>query len=235
MQTVIEAPLLGNAERLRGTIDLVVVKLFSAGGRLVTHARVRELYPEYLFTLHSVIRSSVPLMEMARDRARSLAAGDRVAELLAEYLDKHIEEERDHDDWLLDDLESIGVERASILARVPSPTVARAVGAQYYWVLHYHPVALLGWIGLLEGYPPIPETIDALVVSTGYGPKAFRTLSAHAELDVGHRDELFDLVDRLPLTTDQSKVIGLSALSSVDLLTQALDEVTALGANHPRC
>ncbi len=235
MQTATEAPPLGNAERLRGTIDLVVVKLFSAGGRLVTHPRVRELYPEYLFTLHSVIRSSVPLMEMARDRARSMAAGDRVAELLAEYLDKHIEEERDHDDWLLDDLESIGVERASILARVPSPTVARAVGAQYYWVLHYHPVALLGWIGLLEGYPPTPETIDALVASTGYGPKAFRTLSAHAELDVGHRDELFDLVDRLPLTTDQSKVIGLSALSSVDLLTQALDEVTALGANHPRC
>ena len=28
---------------------------------------------------------------------------------------------------------------------------------------------------------------------------------------MGHRDELFDLVDRLPLTTDQSKVIGLSA------------------------
>jgi heme oxygenase-like protein len=228
MRTVTEAPPLGNAERLRGTIDLVVTKLFSAGGRLVTHARVRDLYPEYLFTLHSVIRSSVPLMEMARDRARSMAPGDRVAELLAEYLDKHIEEERDHDDWLLDDLESIGVERSSTLARVPSPTVARAVGAQYYWVLHYHPVALLGWIGLLEGYPPTPETIDVLVAGTGYGPEAFRTLSAHAVLDVGHRDELFDLIDRLPLTADQSKVIGLSALSSIDLLAHALDEVTAL-------
>jgi pyrroloquinoline quinone (PQQ) biosynthesis protein C len=208
------------------------VKLLSAGGRLVKHPRVRELYPEYLFTLHSVIRSSVPLMETARDRARSIGRGDRVAELLAEYLDKHIDEERDHDEWLLDDLESIGVDRASILARVPSPTVARAVGAQYYWVLHYHPVALLGWIGLLEGYPPTPETIDELMAGTGYGPTAFRTLSAHAELDVEHRDELFDLVDRLPLTTDQSTVIGLSAMSSVDLLAQALDEVTALGVNR---
>jgi hypothetical protein len=235
MRTLTEAPQLSNAERLRGTIDLVVVKLFSAGGRLVNDLRVRELYPEYLFTLHSVIRSSVPLMEMARDRARVTAPGDRVGEMLAEYLDKHIEEERDHDEWLLDDLESIGVERSSTIARVPSPTVARAVGAQYYWILHYHPVALLGWIGLLEGYPPTPQTIDALVAGTGYGPKAFRTLSAHAELDVGHRDELFDLIDRLPLTADQSKVIGLSALSSVDLLAQALDEVTALGVNHPRC
>ena len=59
-----------------------MLKLFSAGGRLVNDPRVRELYPEYLFMLHSVIRSSVPLMEIASDRARSIAQGDRVAELL---------------------------------------------------------------------------------------------------------------------------------------------------------
>jgi len=104
----------------------------------------------------------------------------------------------------------------------------RAIG----WRNCYHLVALLGWIGLLEGYPPTPETIHALVAGTGYGPRAFRTLSAHAELDVDHRDELFDLIVRLALTADQSKVIGLSALSSVDLLAHALDEVTALGARH---
>ena len=40
------------------------------------------------------------------------------------------------------------------IARPPAPAVAALVGAQYYWVLHHHPVALLGYIGLLEGYPP---------------------------------------------------------------------------------
>jgi hypothetical protein len=200
----------------------------------VKHPRVRELYPEYLFTLHSVIRASVPLMETARQRAVSMAPGDPAAAGLVEYLDEHIDEERDHDDWLLDDLESLGRDRSSILTRVPSPTVARAVGAQYYWVLHYHPVALLGWIGLLEGYPPTPATIDEVMARTGYGPQAFRTLSAHAELDVGHGDELFETVDRLPLTEEQSAVIGLSAMSSVDLLARALDEVTAGGGCRPR-
>ena len=62
---------------------------------------------------------------------------------------------------------------------------------------------------------------------TGYGPEAFRTLSAHAELDLGHGDELFETVDRLPLTAQQAAVIGLSAMASVDLLARALDEVTA--------
>jgi hypothetical protein len=226
MRPVASTSPLSNAERLRGTLKLVLWKLSAAGEQLVKHPRVRELYPEYLFALHSVIRASVPLMETARDRARSMSAADPVAARLMEYLDEHIDEERDHDEWLLEDLASLGVDRSTVTARVPSPTVARAVGAQYYWVLHYHPVALLGWIGLLEGYPPTPATIDELMARTGYEPQAFRTLSAHAELDIGHGDEVFATLDQLPLTAEQSEVIGLSAMSSVDLLAHALDEVT---------
>jgi heme oxygenase-like protein len=214
-----------NAERLRGILRLVSGGLVLAGERLVRHPRVRELYPEYLFTIHCVVRASVPLMATARERARSMAPSDPVAAGVADYLGEHIEEERDHDAWLLDDLETIGVERSAILVRPPSPTVARAVGSQYYWVLHYHPVALLAWIGLLEGNPPTSATIEELMARTGYGPEAFRTLSAHAELDVAHGDELFDALDRLPLTEDQSTVIGLNAMSSVQLLAKALDEV----------
>jgi hypothetical protein len=203
----------------------VLGELWAAGERLVTHPRIRDLYPEYLFTIHSVIRASVPLMETARGRARALSDDDPVAEALVEYLGEHIDEERDHDAWLLDDLETIGVDRAATLARPPSPTVASAVGAQYYWVLHYHPVTLLAWIGLLEGYPPPPALIDELKVRTGYGAEAFRTLAAHAELDIGHGDELFAFLDELPLTAEQSTAIGLNAMSSVQLLAKALDEI----------
>jgi hypothetical protein len=215
-----------NAERLRLTLGLVFGELVRAGERLVNHRRIRDLYPEYLFMTHCVIRASVPLMETARERARSKASGDPVAAELVDYLGEHIEEERDHDEWLLGDLEVIGVDRTAVLARPPSPTVASAVGAQYYWVLHYHPVALLGWIGLLEGYPPEMSIIDQLMARTRYGPDAFRTLRAHAGLDPHHGDELFETLDRLPLTAEQSAVIGLSAMSSVHLLAQAIDELT---------
>jgi hypothetical protein len=220
-------PVVGNAERLRGTLGLVLGASVNAAERLIAHQRVRELYPEYLFMSHCIIRASVPLMESARERARAMGSEDRVAAALADYLGSHIDEERDHDEWLLEDLEAIGFERSAILARPPSPTVATAVGAQYYWVLHYHPVALLGWIGLLEGYPPTPQMIDRLIARTGYGPEAFRTLVLHAELDPGHGDELFAALDRLPLTPEQSAVIGLNAISSVHLLARALDEVAA--------
>ena len=147
-------------------------------------------------------------------------------EQVEEVIVKTLESTPNHDEWLLQDLESIGGDRGVVLSRPPSPTIASAVGAQYYWILHVHPVALLGWIALLEGYPPETATIDRMAARTGYPPSAFRTLREHAELDIAHGDELFAVIDRLPLTEDQATIIGLNAMSSVQLLARALDEVT---------
>jgi hypothetical protein len=148
-----------------------------------------------------------------------------VCERLAPYLEHHIPEELHHDDWLLDDLELLGRPRSEVLPRPPSPTVASLVGAQYYWIHHYHPVALLGYIGVLEGYPPSPALIDELIVRTDYERAAFRTMIAHAELDPGHAAELDELLDTLPLTRSQAAVIGLSALQTVELYARAIAEI----------
>jgi hypothetical protein len=154
-----------------------------------------------------------------------LSDGDPVAAGVAAYLEEHIPEELHHDEWLLADLETLGIGRNDVLARTPSTTVAALVGAQYYYVLHHHPVALLGYISLLEGYPPSPELVDELAAATGYDEDAFRTLRLHAELDPGHRDELDATLDELPLTPEQGSAIGLSAMFSVDGLARSIDEV----------
>lgn len=219
------APTTTEGERLRGKVELVLPDLIGASQRLILDPRVADLYPEYLFTLHGVIRASVPLMETAHARAEQLMEGDPVSAALAPYFEEHIPEERDHDDWLLEDLEVLGSPRSSILARPPPPTVAAVVGAQYYWILHYHPVALLGYIAVLEGYPPSIEMLDDLADRTGHDRAAFRTLIAHAELDPGHRDELDALLDRLPLTREQSTVMGLSGIYTVQMLARALEEL----------
>jgi hypothetical protein len=213
------------SDRLRRKIGVVIPALVSAGDRLIAHPRVRELYPEYLFTSHCVIRASVPLMEAGRAQAAANAASDPVSAALAPYLEQHIPEEQDHDAWLLDDLESLGRPRSEVLARPPSPIVAALVGAQYYWIFHYHPVAVLGYIACLEGHPPSPELIADLKAATGYEPDAFRTMVAHAELDPGHRDELYEVVDSLPLTREQSAVMGLSAINTIDMYARAIEEI----------
>jgi len=177
------------SRRLRDKLELVLPGLIAASRRLCEHPAVAALYPDYLVQSHCIIRASVPLMEAARDRSRSLR-GDPVAAAVADYTACHIDEERGHDDWLLEDLAAIGVDPATVLTRPPPVAVAALVGAQYYWIHHFHPVALLGYMLLLEGYPPSAADVGSLRARTGYGPEAFRTLLLHADLDPHHGEEL---------------------------------------------
>lgn len=217
---------LGQRERLQLKMALLLPSLSQAGQRLFAHPRIADLYAEYLVTLHGIVRASVPLMEAACTRAAALSKDDPVSAELVPYLSEHIPEETDHDEWLLTDLEVLGRDRSDVTARPPSTTVAAFVGAQYYWILHFHPVALLGYIALLEGYPPSKKQIEELITRTGHSPKAFRTLLAHAEVDLQHREVLYEKLDALPLTKEQSAVLGLSAMHSIHTLAQAIDEIS---------
>ena len=212
------------SRRLRGKLELVLPVLQATSRRLISHPGLHGIYPEFLIMAHGIIRASVPLMETALTTARTLP-NDQVAVLLADYLEHHIPEERGHDDWLLADLESIGVPRDQVLNRVPSPTVAALVGSQYYWVQHVHPVGLLGYIAMFECYPTAPQDIERVQAAAGHGPEAFRTLLLHADLDTQHGDDLDDLLDSLPLTEQQRTLMGLSAMSSVQLISQAREEL----------
>lgn len=217
-------PATTESRRLRGTLELVLPVLLAQGRRLIGHPSLAEIYPRYLVLAHTKIRASVPLMQTALETCRRLP-GDPVAGLLADYLEHHIPEELGHDEWLLEDLESLGVTRDQVRAVVPSPAVAQLVGSQYYWVRHVHPVGLLGYIGLLEGYPPAPHEIERMQAASGYGPEAFRTLLLHAELDPHHGAELDELLDSLPLDHRHRNLMGLSAITSVQLAAAALQEL----------
>ena len=175
----------------------------------------RNRYLAYVQAMHMVIRASVPLMELAAQRCAALAPADAAATAMGAYLRQHIAEELHHDEWLAEDLTAAGVEPATLLCRHPAPAVASLVGAQYYWIIHYHPVSLLGYIGALEGTAPSPGTAAALARLTGYPRRAFRTLDHHARVDDGHVTDLYDLIDRLALDGPRTSAIGCSALNTV--------------------
>jgi Iron-containing redox enzyme len=167
----------------------------------------------------------VPLTETALARSRELPSDDPLAAPLATYLEEHVDEELRHDETLLGDLEVLGIDRAVVAERMPSPAVASLVGSQYYWILHYHPVTFLGYVALMEGYPPTPELIETLITRTGYPPEAFRTYIEHAELDPGHRDRLDRTIDSLPLDAWHESALGVSAISTAGLAARSLEEI----------
>jgi hypothetical protein len=219
--------------RLRAKLEPLVAEVSARSQMMVEHPHPRAVYRALVELLYSEVRASVPLMLAARHKAVELAAhGDPVAQGLLPWLEEHTVEETDHDRWLLDDYARIGGDPNRIVCRPGSPTVAAMVGSVYYWTLHAHPVALLGYCALLEGTPPSSRFIEELVQRTGYPSEAFDTLRHHSDIDVDHGGELFELMDSLPLSAEHEAIIGMTALQAADLLITAGDELLdSLGAD----
>jgi hypothetical protein len=211
---------LSTSAALRVKLDLAAPALCSATAALWRPSGLARRYVEYLYAMHALIRASVPLMERAVRRCAELAAHDPVAGPLGRYLEQHTEAERGHDEWLLEDLAAAGADPAAAFGRLPSPVVADLAGAQYYWIEHHHPVALLGYILVLEDNAPAPWLADRLAAGTGLPTAAFRTVREHAELDSGHTATLDGLLDTLPLTPAQQAAVGVSALRTADGVTR---------------
>ena len=212
------------SQALRARVALTVNLLGAATQRLLDRPDLPRLIPAYLLLVHQMIRASVPLMETARREAMR-RDDDPVCRGLADYLARHIEEETNHDLWTAEDLESIGFERARIFKVPPPASVASLVGAQYYWVLHHHPIALLGYIALLEGNPPSPQSIDDLETRTGLPASAFRTMRLHATADPGHKESLDRFIDDLPIDDDQESLIAVSAAHTGASFAYCLSEL----------
>jgi hypothetical protein len=213
------------SKRLWAKIGLVDERFAEAFTAYFNHPRIHDLHVDYLILNHQIIRGTVPLLERALDEARKRAATDVVAQELVPYFERHIVEELNHDNWLLDDLEIIGVPRDGVWARIPPPSVATFVGSMNYWALHVHPVAVLGYLSYMEGFPPTPEIIGELIARTGYPPEAFRTMVEHGELDPEHSGEIKHMLDTLPLTAWHEELLGWVVISGLDLLAQTIEEV----------
>ncbi|MFD5651861.1 MULTISPECIES: hypothetical protein [unclassified Streptomyces] len=184
-------------------------------------------YARYLAAMHQVIRASVPLMELAGARCAERGDADALCAPLAAYFARHITEERDHDQWLLEDLAVLRGSRGPAPAPWGGAAAARLVGAQYYWIEHTHPVSLLGYMAVLEGRAPAAGLTERLAALTGLTASAFRTVHAHAALDPGHAGELDALLDGLALSGAESAAIGASALHTVGALTDLITEIRA--------
>jgi Iron-containing redox enzyme len=167
---------------------------------------VRKWYVNEMIKMYSIMRASVPLMAKAE-----LESVSKDIPELTEYYNRHIQEEMHHDEWLLDDLESIGIDPERVKK---STTGKELVGTQYYFIYHQHPVSLMGYIAFLEGNPPKVEAIDRLQKLTKFPDTAFRVMRKHSTLDIHHKKELDDTLDSLPLTEQYKEWIAANAVYS---------------------
>jgi hypothetical protein len=216
------------SELIRQKQFLIGPPLWAGGRRLLEHPRIADLYPSLLVRSHGLARATVPLVETAIARLETMRGQDPLADELIPFLTGFAAEERGHDEWLLQDLEALGVPRREVLARVPPARIASVVGAHYYWIAHHHPAAVLGYCFVTETGAPPREGVEDLIRRTGYPREAFRSLLRHAVLDIKHGADMEKALDTLPLTEEHLAVIGVSLLHTTQGLAASAEEIVDL-------
>ena len=217
---------LSNSALLRHKITFYSEPLYEQAHRFWRHPAFPTVYRTYLCNNHAVIRATVPLMRAAIESLRSpKLADDPVTKPMLRYLEQHAKEETGHDEWIVDDARVMGVPREDVLSFRPSQTVTHIVGAQYYWIHHYHPVALLGYIAVMEGEPEAVEFFEDVARRNDLPIKAFSSMLYHAKIDPIHKADLDRLLDSLELDDGKTELIGLSALRTIDYVTDILRDV----------
>jgi hypothetical protein len=219
------------SERLRRKVDLALPSYGAPLRLLLTDPASRELFPRCMTVAYHASSAMIPLMEAALDRACVLAPDDPVSAALVAYLERHIPEEMHSDEpggALLDDLAALGLDPLEVRARPVTPQIATLTEVQLGWIGARHPVAILGFLEL-EAHQADRATVEQLIATTGLPRAGFRQLLLHARLDVLHAKELHRTLDSMPLEPQHEQLIGLSALRTMALVTEALLDAIASG------
>lgn len=217
-----------NSEVLWAKIRLAEGRLFSVTDIFWNHSSLPLLFPQFLIQAFCIMRRGLDLMTDARRRALELAPnGDLVARLLAGYLQTHLKEEQGHDLWLLDDIRTLGYRDDQIIHALPCAATINLIGAQYFWMNQTHPVTVMGYLTLMEGYAPLTSQLDKIRARAGAPETAFRCLRRHADDDPAHSAELSRVLDSMPLNDEQTRAIGLSAFATIEWLSAVFEELLA--------
>lgn len=168
---------------------------------------VRDECIKIMSFLYFVIKASESLLL----EAAKLARGD----LKKYYLD-HLKEEKNHSQWLAEDLQTAGIN----VDELETPERARRmVGAIYYSIFHEDPAALLGYMLFLEGNPKPLAAVEHL--ERLHGVLLMRTLRHHSEHDPEHGRNLFVAIAKLP--ESRQKYVGEIAYKTARAYGRAME------------
>ena len=143
------------------------------------------------------------------------------------FLYEHMHEESGHEQWVLNDLEAIGVARDAIATYLPSPYALALNGYNYWAAERRHPCTALGMMYVLEviasvyGGPFATVMKDVLLLQ---GEQGISFISSHASLVTVHMAQLRTILNTLHSESSQAAVLE-SALVNFHHVTQVFASV----------
>ena len=213
--------------RLRRKLELLEPFVGLPARRLLQHPHAPEIYPRYLAAGYHVTCAMLELMEAALARAREL--DDEISAGLVRYLERHLIEETHHEEpggAVLDDLRALGEDAEKLVAETASDKIAQLVDGELGRIRDEHPVAILGFLEL-EACHTRRDVVEKLIAVTGLPRAGFGQLLLHSRLDAVHASDLHDVLDSLPLKPHHERLVGLSALTTVGTVADAMLDVVS--------
>ena len=161
-------------------------------------------YRAFLRDLYHVVWHFCPIMAAAAARCSDGLRSIRYD------LYHRIEEEKGHEDWVLEDIVAMGGE-SNAKAAAPSAPVQAMIGFNYYAAERVHPCSVLGMLYVLEVVASVygGKASDSIARAIGRDPGkgGFRFLSSHATMDADHLAQLNVLLKTVDDPAAQSAII----------------------------
>lgn len=189
--------------------------------KIVAEGLSVERYRALLFELYHVVWHFNPICAAAASRTSDAHRGIRY------FLYDHMMEEKGHEEWVVADLEAVGVQRETVIVCRPSGPLLGLTGYNYWSADRRHPCSVLGMIYALEviasvyGGPIASAITESLLLENNRG---ISFISSHVEMDAEHMAEL-----RLILNTiedpDAKEAIIESTIVNFEYFTKILEAI----------
>ena len=160
----------------------------------VAHGMSLERYRALLLELYHVVWNFNPVSAAAASRM------DDGVQSTRHFLYEHMHEEMGHEDWVLNDLQAIGVAPEAARAHAPSVHTLALNGYNYWAADRRHPCSALGMLYTLEviasvyGGPFASAIRESLLLD---GDNGVSFIASHATMDAKHMAELRVVLNRL--------------------------------------
>ena len=162
-----------------------------------------QTYIAFLTEAYHHVKQTVPLL---------MACGSRLPERLEwlrEAVIEYTEEEVGHQEWILNDLATLGVDSEKIRYGQPALPTELMVSYAFDLVMRKNPVGFFGMVYVLEKTSSTIATHAAHQIASvlSLPPGAMTYMVSHGSLDIKHMENFEQLMNRLDGDKDRQSVL----------------------------
>jgi len=163
-------------------------------------------YKAFLHDLYYIVWHFCPIMAAAASRC-----DDRFRNVRYELYER-IEEEKNHETWVLEDIEAVGGEVGPVRTTPPSAPVQAMLAFNYYCADRAHPCSVVGMLYSLEviasAYAATLAQSIAKAIGRDMDGPGFKFLLSHSTMDQDHVAKLNVLVKTIDEPAAQDSIVN---------------------------